>query len=136
MLFSLSIPELTPTCTNQQFTKTVLVAWNWQIILINFAHEQNTLASNGITFAMLSRTAVLWLRRLPPACNLLILSQNLCHNLDLNFYNICSWVGNTVLVSCASLFFTKCFLFPPRGFLSHLFTNTLLLSWLQCTREP
>ena len=73
---------------------------------------------------MQPRMEVLWLRRLIPACNLLILSPSPCHNLILISCNICSWDGNVSQFSRTSLFLGQCFLFLHHSFLLHLSNST------------
>ena len=102
MLLSLNTQTLTHTCINPWYLRATLVVWNWPINLTNFALRPNTSALNGIVFMMLSKTAVLWFRRLTWPFNWLISSQNLCHAHGLSNYDNFSWVGDTFLIKNAS----------------------------------
>ena len=114
----------THACTSPQFTKTILDVWNWWTARINITHTQNTLASSGIIFVMQSKMEVLWLRRLIPACNLLILSPSPCLSPDLISCDVCLWDGDVIWfdfifppLPSFFLFCRQCFLFPHCGFL-------------------
>ena len=123
--FSHNNHRSTHKCTSQLFMKTIPDVWNWLTDWINIAYAPSTSVSSGIIFVTQSKMEVLWLRRLIPACNLLILSPSLCLSPDLISCNVCLWDGDFIFLPlpCFSLFHRQCFLFPHCGFSLHLSNN-------------